>query len=209
MLDAKYIDWDFFPKTMLGMGPAWSHYFNLQREFISIGTPWRKRARSKNMDSKVRVLFLGDGIDTDLYYQFLASARDMMSKTKSNKNFIFSLRLHPSEVGLWDREPSILSHQADVWDDLAISSVVVGTVSTVLYQADDIGCRSIILNLGRGKYAYERGEEPFEAVSNPEELVNLLKRHSNDRQKKFQTGRDSFFSNWSSEAITAGGNDYV
>lgn len=165
------------PRHFLGYGDWWNSQINLPSQKVAIGNPHRDLALSSSSPSAMRegniLLVLGDGVETERYFEFL---RQITPSVRA-KGLRPVFRPHPlerSRVVEAARHLDIeVDMHSDIYDSFSEAVVVVSEISTGLFEA--IGLVDHILIWNTPKAIFNFPEHPFQPVSSPEEFVEILK----------------------------------
>ncbi len=163
------------PNYIFTYGEWWNTQMNCPIEKVSIGNPYHdlcvKGLRRKNRNTK-SILVIGIGENTEKSVVLAAQLADHL------KEYQICFRPHPGE-----RENALrtiknenlsveIDDQVDLYTSLASRSIVVGEVSTVLFEAAGIVDRIFVWNT-----EYTRAflpEHPFEIFDTLEQLLERI-----------------------------------
>ena len=167
------------PEYALTYGNWWNNEMNCPVKKVAIGNPYRDMAvktyQTKKLDNSIVILGIGENTEKyiDLTY-FLSQSLD---------GYSIKYRPHPGESYLAKKivkKKQIIIEidmEPEIYKSLCTTSVIVGEVTTVLFEAIGICNRIIVWNMDYSK-AY-LPVHPFEKFEEEEELVRLLKKKSN------------------------------
>ncbi|MDP1844454.1 MAG: hypothetical protein Q8K64_13635 [Sediminibacterium sp.] len=119
--------------VLLTMGRYWSSYAKISSRIYAIGYPYlEEKVKSVFPKDANTILFISQGAVTKELWDIAIS----LSKNVANK---IIYRLHPNEIIDTYPEPStenlVINKEGDLYELLASSSCVVGSYSTVLFEA--------------------------------------------------------------------------
>lgn len=163
------------PDFILTYGEWWNSQMNCPIKKVSIGNPYHEYCIKKisQVSKKNRnILIIGVGENTRDYISLAAFLR------KNIKDYHTKFRPHPGEMikaikiineGGYSIE---LDKNIDIYTTLANTSIIIGEVSTVLFEAIGIVNRIIVSNT---KYTHTYlPEHPFETFNTGEDLVKKI-----------------------------------
>lgn len=169
------------PNFILTYGNWWNEQMNCPIEKIAIGNPYRmlsineiKHVSTNNKN----IVICGIGEDTEKYIELTYE----LSKRLSDYNIVF--RPHPGEKDIAKR---ILANKGysimfdvniDIYETLSNFGIVIGEVSTVLFEALGI-VNSVILWDTEYSRTY-LPDHPFKTFKNVEQLEKIIHTESNN-----------------------------
>ncbi|MGY2285366.1 hypothetical protein [Pseudomonas gingeri] len=167
---------EYLPHDFLGYGRWWNDQINVPVEKWIVGNPhYSERIFSlrKSAGDKA-ILILSDGIEFSLY---LMLAEKLSSLLLGKYKVV--LRPHPLErIQVHERFPDGLAgnvgidRNRDIYDSFSSSSVVVGEVSTGLFEAIGIVEKVFLWDTAKARFSYP--VHPFFEFSNAEELADAI-----------------------------------
>ena len=163
---------DCIPSYFLGYGSWWNDKINVPVEKKVIGNPYRSLVLEKfQKKNKNNVLVLGDAVETKKYFDLSS----VLSEKLGNKWTVI-FRPHPLES---DRARKMFSrsnlssfrldYHGDIYDSFSGANVVIGEVSTALFEA--IGLVPRIFRWDTEKAKFSCPENIFDSFVNIEELI--------------------------------------
>jgi hypothetical protein len=163
------------PDYLLTYGNWWSKQTNMPIQKISIGNPHLTESlKSLGSISLVRnqVLILGDGIETDLYFNLASDVLNIVNKQGMSVVF----RPHPFErykVNSSTLPKGVqLDNNPDIYSSLKESSVVISELSTGLFEAVGLVDKVLLWKTDKSQFAFP--EIPFDSFSTIDELKLIL-----------------------------------
>jgi hypothetical protein len=164
------------PDYLLTYGKWWSDQTNLPVKKIAIGNPHYTESVNCQVPTvikKAQVLVLGDGIETNAYFELARNISNFVCGMGMNVVF----RPHPFERGRVNSDVLPNSVQLDLNEDiyasLKESSVVVSELSTGLFEAVGLADKVLLWETERSRFAFP--EIPFMSFSSMDELEAILK----------------------------------
>ena len=168
------------PDFLLTYGDWWSKQVNIPVKKIAIGNPHLTESNQTQLlnrvDGKRQVLILGDGVETNRHLEL--SRR--LSLLVNEKDTAVTFRPHPMERETLKSRALPhnvqLDFERDITLTLRVSHVVIGEITTSMFEAMNFGCDVIMWESAKSKFTYP--EMPFASFSTIDELAVLL-----DKQK--------------------------
>lgn len=167
---------DSLPHYFLSYGPWWSSQINAPVTHVVVGNPHREQVlprHSRGSTHSGRILVIGDGTETARYLDVCATLASALPK-----RFRVVFRPHPQERSaaqrmLAGRSSSFeVDVEPDVYATLADVEVVIGELSTVLFEAVGYARRIFVWDTPKGIFAIP--EHPFERFTSLEQLVETI-----------------------------------
>jgi hypothetical protein len=142
----------YLPQHYLAWGQYWIRYLRVPIRSHVIGFPdlaERRRALLPESAHRDQVLFVSSGLDLELYGRVLAELG-----SAAGKQFRLVLRPHPGERAgarekygaMLDRCGWQLDRELDPYASFARSALVVGDVSTALFEALEFECPVVLVD---------------------------------------------------------------
>lgn len=166
----------FLPEYFLGYGKWWNNQINAPVKKLAIGNPYRSLMLNKlKMNDFNKILVLGDGADAEDY---LLLSVEISKITNGRVGVVF--RPHPLEVA-YVRERfkgkditgvSIVS-DGSIYDAFYGASVVVGEVSTGLFEAIGLVDKIFRWDTPKARFAYP--DHPFDTFTDVSELAEKIR----------------------------------
>lgn len=164
------------PDYMLTYGEWWSNQINCPLTKVSIGNPYRQLCMEniKHVSKDNRnLVVIGIGENTEKYIEFVKKICEKFPQ------YNVKFRPHPGErdvavnvINKMDYE-IILDNNIDIYETLANTSVIIGEVSTVLFEAIGIVNSIFLWNTEYSKtYLPKHPFKCFETIEELEKLVN-------------------------------------
>lgn len=172
-----------FPDYFLSYGEWWHEQFNAPVKKVAIGNP--HLTEFSNTKSKVQqikkneILILSDGINTEKYIQL---AKDI-KLSLTNSDLIVKLRLHPMEVKCKSSidQSIMIDKEANFYKSASYAKLVIGEVSTGLFEALKFAEHVIIWSSKRSRFGFQSFPLPsFEKVSEVIHFLNSPKSNTPD-----------------------------
>lgn len=167
------------PDYLLTYGNWWSSQTNLPIKKVPIGNPHLTESIGKMGQlekSRTKVLILGDGVETGMYLE-LASH---ISGFTRNQELTVAFRPHPFERNRVrsSQLPSgvVLDTHSNIFSSLVESRVVIGELSTGLFEA--VGLCDMVLLWETEKSRFAFPELPFRSFSDVDEIEVILRNGS-------------------------------
>lgn len=164
------------PDYLLTYGNWWSNQTNMPVQKIAIGNPHLTETLGSLRpvsQKRGQVLILGDGIETKLY---LNLANKIVTLVKEH-GLTVVFRPHPFErekvksARLPDGVQ--LDSHTDIYSSLNESSVVIGELSTGLFEAAGLVDEVLLWETDKSRFAFP--EIPFKSFSTIDDLESILK----------------------------------
>ena len=181
------------PEYILTYGSWWNEQMNCPMKKISIGNPYHEYCKEhirRGKKDNNRITIIGTGENTASYIQLTEYLTTCFS------DFCIKFRPHPGELSKVKdmvgngREHIELDDGPEIYTTLSDTSIIIGEVSTVLFEAIGIVNRIIVWNTAYAK-AY-LPDHPFECFSTYEELKDLIQK---DQGIKY-TDNEFWEKNW-------------
>lgn len=164
------------PRQFLGYGDWWNRQINAPVRKLAVGNPHRAQtlaARDPRGRSGDMLLVLGDGIETDRYFEFIRSIASAARARGLRPVF----RPHPMErprlAGAAAPAEFEIDKHSDIYDAFSDAAVVVSEISTGLFEAIGLVDHIVIWNTPKAIFNFP--EHPFQAVDSAENLCELLR----------------------------------
>lgn len=183
------------PDYMITYGQWWSDQMNCPMKKVEIGNPYHDmclagidKAASRR---EKNILIIGIGTNTEGYLAFADQIAGLLPEYKVRFRPHPGERVHAEELKGVSASRVEMDETVEVYDSLAWSSIVIGEVSTVLYEAIGIVDRIFVWDTEYS--AAYLPEHPFEHFSRAGELPQLLKNQTGNAAIDY----DSFWKrNW-------------
>ena len=165
------------PDYIFTYGDWWSNQINCPIKKISIGNPYHDFCiNNLGKKSNKQITVMGIGENTENYLKLT----NFLSKSFGDHRVIF--RPHPGEFSMITKLMRninfsvVIDNNVEVYDTISESSIIVGEVSTVLFEAIGIVDRIIVWDTDYTRTYLPK--HPFETFSSFEELKDIISKPS-------------------------------
>lgn len=164
------------PQHFLSYGEWWHQYLALPVNKIAIGNPHRETqiSRLAIRNVKMDILVLGEGIETEMSVDLAI----FLSENLTGWRVVF--RPHPLEranlINLLTRKKIgkvVVDQNLDIYNAFCNAHVVVGEVSTGLYEALGLADRVLIWDTPKSRFFYRT--HPFASFIDANDLLEKIK----------------------------------
>ena len=164
------------PEYFLSYGDWWSKQIQLPIKKITIGNPHRSemlKLRKKPKLKKLSVLLIGDGVETKLHLALALAIANHL-----NSDWIVSFRPHPLEkeslkkITFSEFSKVLIDTNENIYDSFFEASVVLGEVSTALFEAVGLVSNVFIWDTPKARFYYP--EYPFPKFTGISDLIPKL-----------------------------------
>ena len=166
---------NILPDYLLTYGNWWSNQTNMPVKKISIGNPHLTESL-KSLGSisykRNQVLILGDGIETDMYFNLACDVSNIVRK----HGMVVVFRPHPFErekvnSSMLPKGVQLDTNQ-DIYSSLKESTIVISELSTGLFEAVGLVDKVLLWRTDKSQFAFP--EIPFDSFSTVDELKLIL-----------------------------------
>ena len=185
----------FLPNHFLFYGKAWKKKINANFKGYHIGNPHKSESRIRNSKKKKikKILFVSDGINIKMISN-LAKKTFLSLKGK----YEVYIRPHPIEKIQINKsnmdfyEDIKIDNEENVFKSLSDKEIVVGEMSTVLYESLGIVSKVFILRTKKSEFVLP--SHPFKEIRN---IKNLIKEINLNKKNNLRIDlKDYFEKNW-------------
>lgn len=130
----------FYPDYFLAYGEFWKESINIPSQIFNIGNPYLNSEMHKiqTSQSQRRILFLSSAVAYKEANRFLLKLVPFAERMK----YKIVLRLHPVEISAIESRYRVLidagitiSEESNLYVDLSLSEIIIGELSTALFEA--------------------------------------------------------------------------
>ena len=187
------------PDYLLIYGNWWGAQCNVPVRKIAIGNPHRDSKISEYSQtfakSKITLLLLGDGIETDEYLNLAA----LLVPVAAQLGLIVKFRPHPIERGVVSRKRVPrgvqLDYNEEIYETFFESKIVVSELSTGLFEAVGISETIVLWETKKSRFAFPI--LPFRSFGTIDELKAILTSETKDELSVATLDENDFWAkNW-------------
>ena len=183
---------NFVVDYFLTFGLFWHTRFQIPSKYIEIGSPWFSIQKDKFIQSGNAIFFV-----LSSYYNFFKNIISEIKNYFPERKII--VRPHPREHHLFNSskipeiEGIIIDTNSDIYETFSQANIVIGEVSTSIYEALALGKRVFVLNTYKSNIFYSNINITY--FNNASELVKLIEDNNAGHQTSY-TKSALFNTNW-------------